>query len=436
MLALLGFATIGLFILLVMTNRLSAVVALITVPVLAGLIGGFGMGLGDMMIAGIVQSAPTAAMLVFALLYFLVMYEAGMFEPFIAGILKIVGEDPLKIVLGTVALIIIAGFDGDGATAVLITITAMFPIYRKVGLNPLIMAMLLGLILPILNWLPWGGPAARAAVALDVPLETIVGPMIPALILCLLAIVGLAWWFGLRERRRLTALAAAGGSALGEPEDPKLLPKPREVITPRNFWFNIALTIGVMVCLALGLAPLPAVIMVAFAIAATVNYPNVDKQQERLKAHGGTALMLFTLILAAGAFTGIIDETGMVAAMSESLVSVIPESWGPYFGFITGLLSMPLLVFMSTDSFFFGVVPILGQTGAAYGVPPEVIARAAMIGMPCHSLSPLIAPIYFVATLLRTDIGKLQRFAWHWTIALSLFAMAALAATGAIWVVT
>ena len=432
MIAQLGFATIAVFIVLVMTNRLSAVTALIVVPIVAGLIGGFGLGLGDMMVAGIIQSAPTAVMLLFALLYFLLMYEAGMFEPFIKGILKLVGEDPVKIVLGSVALVIITGFDGDGATAVLITVSAMLPIYRRVGLNPLILALLLGLILPLLNWLPWGGPAARAAIALDIRVEDIVWPMIPAMLLSLLAVTALAYWLGLRERRRLSILAATPSEAV---DDPALAPRPREPVPVRNFWFNIVLTVSLMVSLGLGLAPLPALIMLAFAIAAIVNFPSVERQQERLKAHGGTAIMLVTLVLAAGAFTGVLDETGMVREMSESLVSIVPPSMGPYFGFISGLLSMPLLVFMSTDGFYFGVLPVLGHTGAAYGVPPEVIARAALIGMPCHSISPLIAPIYFVATLLRTDVGSLQRFAWHWAIALSVFALGAAALTGAIYAV-
>ena len=432
MLALLGFATIGSFIVLVMTNRLSAVAALILTPVVFGLLGGFGLGLGDMMVKGIIQTAPTAVMLVFALLYFLIMYESGMFEPFINGILKIVGDDPVKIVVGTAILVIIVGFDGDGATAVLITITAMYPIYRKIGINPIIIALLLGLINPILNWLPWGGPAARAAISLNVEIGDIVGPMIPALLISLGSVLVFAWYLGRAEKRRLAGLTT--GSVIGGsvPSDLDLVPHTRKVIEPKNFWFNILLTVGLMGSLALGLAPLPAMIMLGFAIAVTVNLPNLKEQQERLKPHGSTVMMLVTLVLAAGAFTGILEETGMVKAMADNLIAVVPQSWGPWFGFISALLSMPLLIILSTDAFYFGVLPILGHTGAAHGVAPEIIARAALIGMPMHSLSPLIAPIYFVATLLRTDIGSLQRFAWPWTLALSFIALFAAALTGAI----
>ncbi len=106
----------AIFIILVMTNRLAAVAALILIPIVFGPLGGFGAGIGDMMVKGIVQTAPTAVMLVFALLYFLIMYEQGLFEPFINGILRLVGEDPVKIVVGTAVLVMVVGFDGDSAT--------------------------------------------------------------------------------------------------------------------------------------------------------------------------------------------------------------------------------------------------------------------------------------------------------------------------------
>lgn len=432
MLAFLGFAIIIVFTVLVMTNRLSAVAGLILIPVVAALIGGFTGDLGGMMIAGVIETAPTAVMLVFALLYFLIMFECGLFEPFIRRILAVVGDDPVRIVVGTALLIMIVGFDGDGATAVLITISSMYPIYRRVGLNPLIIALLLGAINPILNWMPWGGPAARAAIALKVDMADIVVPMLPAWGISLLACLVFAYVLGRSERKRLAAMRASSGGNVEADAD--LAPREiRQINEPRNFWFNLSLTLALMAGLGLGLAPLPALVMAAFALAITVNFPKVADQQERLKPHGSTVVMLVTLILSAGAFTGVLNESGMVDAMSKSVISVIPQSWGGNFAYVTALLSIPMLIILSTDSFYLGVLPVLGQTGAAYGVPPEVIARAALIGMPTHSLSPLIAPIYFVATLLRTDIGTMQRFSWAWLLGLAFIALFAAAATGAIY---
>ncbi|HMP63665.1 MAG TPA: SLC13 family permease, partial [Phenylobacterium sp.] len=183
-----------------------------------------------------------------------------------------------------------------------------------------------------------------------------------------------------------------------------------------------------------GIAPLPAVVMGGFAIAVTLNFPRLAEQKAALAAHGETILMMVSLIFGAGAFTGILSGTGMIEAMAQSLVVAIPAPLGPYMGPITALISMPLLMFMSNDAFYFGIVPVLGATGAAYGVPPEVIGRAALMGMPLHALSPFIAPIYLVASLIRADVGQLQRFGLPWAILLALVSTAAAMVTGAIFV--
>lgn len=434
MLALLGFTTVGLFTVLVMAKKMSAVAALILVPTVLGLIAGFGADLGDMMIAGISDTAPTAVFLVFVLLYFLVMFECGLFEPFVRRIVATVGDDPVRIVIGTAVLIIVVGLDGDGATAALITVSAMYPIYRRVGINPLIIAVLLAVICPVLNWMPWGGPPARMAVSLDVDISDIVVPMLPTVGISLAAALVFAYVLGRSERRRLRTLVPAGGGGPAD-EGHLLTHPPRRVIEPRNFWFNLPLTLTLMVLLATGVVPLPAASMAAFAIAVTVNFPNLYEQQERLKPHAGTVVMLSTLILAAGAFTGIMSEGGMVEAMADSIVSAVPENWGSAFAFVTAVLSMPLLIVLSTDGFFIGVVPMFAQTADAFGIPAETIARAALIGTPLHSLSPLIAPIYLVATLLRTDIGSLQRYALPWTVGFCFVSLLGATVTGAIYAV-
>ena len=426
-LSLLGFSTLAVFMALVLTRRLSAVAALILTPIVSGLIAGFGSGLGDMMLEGVVDVAPTALMLIFALLYFAVMIEAGLFEPLVRKILQVTGDDPVRVVVGSAVLAMLVSLDGDGATSAIVTISAMYPVYRRLGLNPLILAVLLGLSNTLMNWLPWGGPAARAALALRIDIMDIVGPLLPALGLSLMAVLGLAFFLGRMERRRL---ARHGGPAPGEVEAAAAVTV--EFKETRNLWLNLLLTLGLIGGMLSGIAPLPAVVMGGFAIAVTLNFPRLSEQKAALAAHGETILMMVSLIFGAGAFTGILSGTGMIDAMAQSLVSTIPEPLGPYMGPITALLSMPLLMFMSNDAFYFGIVPVLGATGAAYGVPPEVIGRAALMGMPLHALSPFIAPIYLVASLIRADVGQLQRFGLPWAILLSLFATAAAMATGAI----
>lgn len=410
LLAWLGFATVLSFILLIMTKRLSAVVALIAIPIIFGLLAGAGDGLGDMMLKGIVQVAPIALLLAFAVLFFGLMMDAGLFDPLVRRILNTVGTDPLRIALGTATLSTLVSIDGDGTTTALIVITSMLPVYRAVGMSPLILATLLGLTNSVMNYVPWGGPGARAAAALKIDLVgDVFLPMLVPMLLALVACFVLAWRFGLAERRRLAWVPS------DEKPPPVLLPD-RPERRPRLFWFNLLLTVALIVCMAASLAPLPALIMGGFAIAATVNYPNLKDQRERIRDHADNVVMVVALIFAAGTFTGIVAGTGMLDAMARTIISVIPDSFGPYLAPITAILSLPLTFIMSNDAYYFGIVPIIAQTAATFGVGPEAIARASLVGQPFHALSPLLAPIYLACGLLKIDVADVQRFALKYAV--------------------
>jgi len=434
--ALLGTVMVVTFMTLIMTKKMSAIAALIVVPILFGLIAGAGPGLGDMMIEGVLQVAPTALMLTFAVLYFAILMDAGLFDPLVRRVLAAVGEDPVRISVGTAVLAMVVSLDGDGTTTALIVVTAFLPVYRRVGMNPLILGALLALSNAVMNFLPWGGPSARAATAVQADLNNVFMPLVPAMAVGLLAILLMAWKFGLAEKRRLAALSSA------EPVSPVALGVQSSRISepganaaarrPHLFWPNLMLTMGLVVGMILSLAPLPVLMMGAFAIALTLNYPRLKEQRERLAAHSENVVNIVTLIFAAGAFTGILNGAGMADAMAKAALSIIPPDIGPFLAPITAIASMPLTFVMSNDAYYFGVVPVVAQTAANYGIAPEVIARASLLGQPVHTLSPLLAPIYLVCGLLKVDVADAQRFTLKWAILTSLILLVAALLTGAI----
>ena len=430
--AALGLAMVVTFMTLIMTKRMSAISALIAVPIVFGLIAGAGPELGDMIIKGVLQVAPTALLLAFAVLYFAVMMDAGLFDPLVDKVLATVGQDPLRISLGTATLATVVSLDGDGTTTALIVITAFLPVYRRVGMNPLILATLLGLANSLMNFVPWGGPSARAASAVHADLGEVFMPLLPAMVVGLAAVFALAWMFGRSERRRL-AWTGEGGSSSRELEDIVRVEAGRpETRRPRLFVFNLILTVALMLGMILGLAPLPVMMMGAFAIAMTVNYPRLADQRARIGEHAENVVNVVLLIFAAGAFTGILNGAGMADAMASAALSVLPSQVGPLLAPITALASMPLTFVMSNDAYYFGVVPVIANAAASFGIAPEAIARASLIGQPVHALSPLLAPIYLACGLLGVDVADAQRFALKWAVLVCLIVLAAALATGAI----
>ena len=434
--AVLGAVMIVTFMTLIMAKKMSAVAALIAVPIAFGLIAGAGPELGKMMLEGVLQVTPTALMLCFAVLYFAIVMDAGLFDPLVRKVLATVGEDPVRISMGTALLAMTVSLDGDGTTTALIVITALLPVYRRVGMNPLILATLLALSNSLMNLLPWGGPAARAATATHTDLNQVFLPLLPVMAIGLSAVLLMAWRFGLHERRRLAAGApldmVAGNTTDTHSSLSQELVPDENARRPHLFWFNLFLTIALLLGMLLGWAPLPVLMMGAFAIALTVNYPNLKEQKARLASHSDNVVNIVVLLFAAGAFTGILNGAGMTDAMANAALSIIPPDIGPLLAPITAIVSMPLTFVMSNDAYYFGVVPIIAQTAASYGITPEEIARASLLGQPVHTLSPLLAPIYLVCGLLRVDVADAQRFSLKWAVLTSLIVTASALVTGAI----
>jgi CitMHS family citrate-Mg2+:H+ or citrate-Ca2+:H+ symporter len=405
-LALLGFLMVATFMTLIMTKRMTPLVALIVIPSIFGVIAGQAAGLGDMMIDGIKNLAPTGVMLLFAILFFSTMTDTGLFDPLVGKLIKIVHGDPLRILLGSVVLCALVSLDGDGSTTYIITIAALLPLYKRFEMNRLYLVCLLMVTSGVMNLTPWGGPTARAASALKLDPATLFLPLIPGMIGGLLFLLGLATWFGMKERRRLGKVEAHAPVATGD-LGVSQYPEARR---PKLRMVNALLVVALLVLLVWGILPLSVLMMIGFAIAMVVNYPGVAEQKERIATHAGNVLSVVSLIFAAGIFTGILGGTGMVEAMSKEVVGVIPPALGPYMAPITALISMPFTFFISNDAFYFGMLPILAEAGAHYGVDPMAIARASLMGQPVHLLSPLVPSTYLLVSLAGIDLADHQRF--------------------------
>lgn len=423
MLTLLGLGMIICFMYLIMSKRLSALVALTIIPILFALItyalsffvdglSGFHINeLGDMMLDGIKKLAPTGVMLLFAILYFAIMIDTGLFDPSVKWILKMVKGDPLKVTLGTITLTLIVSLDGDGSTTYMICVAAMLPLYKRIGMSPLIMACLMMLASGIMNLTPWGGPTARAASALHVDPNDIFVPMILPMLFAIAWLYFLGFMYGRMERKRLgiVELDISHGDNIQISQEP-------EANRAHLRWFNGLLTLVLMICLIKSVLPSSILFMVALSIALIVNYPNLDMQKRLVANHSASALAVVGIIFAAGIFTGILSGTGMVDAMSKELVAIIPESMGPYLAPITAIISMPLTFFMSNDAFYFGVLPVLSEAAAHYGITPVEMARAAIVGQPVHLLSPLVPSTYLLCGLAGIGFGDHQKFTIKWAI--------------------
>lgn len=407
MLATLGFLSVVLLLLAVMTKKLTPTVALIAVPTIMAFIGGFGFEVGGFITNGIKTIAPTGVMFIFAILFFGILGDAGTFDPIIKKIIKAVGNDPVKIAIGTAVLAMLVHLDGSGAVTFLVTVPAMLPLFDAVGMSRSSLATIVALAAGTMNIVPWGGPTLRAATSLNVPVTELFNPLLLPVLAGLIFVLLIAGFIGKKEKARIGNIALDKVGNTEEEVDPEKLKLQR----PKLFAVNILLIIAAIGTMISNLLPPQVVFMFAFCIAIVVNYPNVKEQRERVDAHAKAALMMASVLFAAGAFTGIMKETGMITAMSEVIVKLIPTSMGRFLPLVTGVLAMPMSLLFDPDSFYFGVMPVLTSTAAQFGVDPIMIGRASILGQMTTGfpVSPLTASTFLLIGLAGVDLGDHQR---------------------------
>lgn len=419
MLAILGFGMVATFITLIMTKRLSPQVALTLIPILFGLIAGASSDIGEMMADGLKSIAPTSVLIMFGIMYFGIMFDVGLFDPLVIKLLKLAKGDPLKVIMGTCILTLIVALDGDGAATYLIVVGAMLPIYKRLGINPLILTSIIMLCVGIMHILPWTGPNARVISVLKLDTSQLFLPLIPSMLAAIIWVLFVSYIFGKRERKRL-------GISVVEIQKDNGNKKPGMLL------FNFLLTAILMAALVMDLMPVVILFMIALALALIINFPNLEDQRVRLASHAGSALSVGFIVFAAGIFTGILSGTKMLDAMAQSFIHIIPDSLGPNMAVITAIFSMPFTYFMSNDAYYFGIVPLTAQAASHFAVPAAEIGRASLLGQSVHLLSPLVASTYLLVQLAGVSFGDHLRFTLKWAIGTVLVMLLTSILTGVI----
>ncbi|MBQ7491710.1 MAG: citrate transporter [Clostridia bacterium] len=426
-LAILGFVTVVAMVALIMAKKLSPTVALIIIPIITGIIASFFIvtdpenapgvvnvwanikALGGYITGtkGIGSVAATGVMFIFSILFFGILTDAGTFRPIIRGITGLMGSDPVKVAIGTAILAMIVHLDGSGAVTFLICIPPLVPLYDALGMRRTTLATIVALSAGTMNILPWGGPTIRAATAFSMDVNELFRPVLPAVLAGLVTVAVFAFLLGSAEKRRIGDVKAVAAQYV----EAELTDEQKALLRPKLFWVNICLIVLAIVSLLFsGFAP-AVVFMVFYVLATMINYPSVKETKARVDAHAKSALMMCSVLFAAGCFTGIMKSTGMITEMATALTSLIPASMGKFFPVITGVISMPASLLFDPDSFYYGVLPVLGQTAAGFGVEAVNVGRAAILGQMTTGfpVSPLTPATFLLLGLAGVDLGEHQK---------------------------
>lgn len=414
-LALLGFGMIIVFMALIMAKKLSPFTSLILVPILFGLLAGYGWDTFGYAMDGIKSVASTFAMMTFAILYFGVMLLTGMFDPMVDRVVAWCKGDPLKVLVGTAVLAAFVSLDGDGTTTVMICCTALIPIYNRLGIKKIYLANLIILQNCIMNLIPWGGPTARVMSVMHLDAGEILAPLVPGMALSAIYVIGVAYYLGVKERKRL----GVRKDVVNEVHTVETSEEEQEWKRPNRIWINLILTAAIIVSLIMGLASSAILFGVGTALALVINYPNQKVQRKVISSLAPDMINVVMMVLGAGVLMGVLngpENAGMSNAIAELLVSVIPESLGRYFAVIIAVISAPGTYLLNNDAFYYGVLPPLAATAQAYGFTNLQIGFAALMGQAFHFLSPLVPFIYLLMDQTEITLAQYQGYIFRWCV--------------------
>ena len=415
MLAIAGFCTIVAVLVAIMSKRVSPLVALIAFPAAAAILLGQAALLPSYLVDGITAIAPIAVMFMFAILFFSIMNDAGVFTPFINTTIRLCANDPRKLFIGVVLLTSLVHLDGSGASTFLIVIPALLPVFDKLQLDRKLLAGLVAMAAGVNNMLPWGGPTIRAAAALEQDVMTLYLPLFPVHLAGLAFVLVTAYWLGVRARNvqpispcniPLQPPEPAAASALGW-----------------RWWVNLMLILVVISSIVSTLLP-PVVAFTAGALLALlVNYPNTDAQKDAIDRAAKPVFMMVSILFAAGCFTGVLRQSGMLDAMAQGGGNLLPDALTSSLPIITAVLAMPLSFLFDPDSFYFGILPVIAGIAAESGSSPTAVAHAALMGQMTTGfpVSPLTPATFLLVGLAGINLADHQRFSIPLLFATSLF---------------
>lgn len=416
----LGFLCIIAIVVTLFKSKTLPSIAFIVFPFILALIlvfgGYYSIGnVGSLIKSGFNSTAPTAALFVFSVLYFGIMTDAGMFDVIIGKLMKLVGNSVIGVTVMTTVIALIGHLDGGGASTFCIVVPAMLPVYKRMHMRPTTLLRVSVLAMGVLNLMPWAGPTMRAASVLGMEAGSLWNTLLPIQAFGVVLSLAHAVLAGWQEQKRGAGLNGKlaqleGNVVLNESAQEAS----NELARPKLFVFNVLLTIGVIALLIWDEFPSYVPFMLGVAAAILVNYGFDSKMHKKIiNLHAGPALMMCSTLMGAAVLMGVlvksvtvndVEVASVVTCMANLIQMVLPAFLGRHLPIVIGILSVPLALAFDTDSYFYGMLPVMIGIGEGFGIAALPIAVAMVV---CRNCATFISPMV-PATLLGVGLADVD----------------------------
>ena len=445
-LPLMGLLIVGTTVGILIRGKTHPLIPMTLVPVIGAFITGYGLeDLATFFEEGLSSVMKVVVMFIFAIIFFGILQDVGLFTPIIRALIKTTRGNVVAVAVGTGLIGVVAHLDGSGSTTFLLTIPALLPLYQALHMSRYVLLTIVALAASVMNMVPWGGPLGRAGAVISQDTNTVWMHLIPMQGLALVFVILVAFALGVREKRRIAALQAAGKLPATDDVDVNAIAddfeqKQREEQEKQGYQFrsgtvptvlNVIVVLAALVVLLAGLLPPAPTFLIAATLALIINFTSQSEQADALKRHAPNALSMAGIIIAAAMFLGVLNETGMLEAIALSLISVLPEADGPYLHVAVGILGVPLDLLTSTDAYYFSVLPIVQETVAVYDISGLGAASALILGNVIGTfVSPFSPALWLALGLANAQMGRYLKLAFPIAWVFSMIIVGIAFATG------
>ena len=395
---------------LALSKRMHLMVPFIVVPVIAGMLCGYSFtDVMNFAATGVQGVFNTVLLCCFAVLYFSVLSETGMFDIMVNRLVTMTKGNIYVVMIVTIIVAFIGHLDGAYNTTYLIAIPALAPLYKRLNIDRRCLVLLVSLAAAPMTGMAWGQPAKMPAFAPEVDPVIMANSLLPIIgILLVAAIVvslGYGRYYSKKNAAELAALRASFELEGYKPVDFSDKPLAR----PKLFWVNFALFVVSLVCfMTLTAVPTYTLFMIFSAAALLINYHSQKDQAQIVRKYSSTMLAPGILFMGIGMMIGVINGTGMVTAIVDVVMSFVPASMVRWFHVIYAIIILPLEIFVPYQAFQ-SMNPLLLGMGAGVGLNSYQVLTCLNIQYvnPC---SPLVAAANLACELAEVDPIQQSKF--------------------------
>ena len=399
LLTVIGYLIIFLIVYFLIREKASLPPIFILIPVFGAVICGFSVNeISKYISDGMGLVLNTVILFTFSILYFSILGETGIFNLLAKFMMQRMKNNLFLLLLITYLLAVMIQMDGSGAMTMLIIIPMMLPVYDKMKIRREALVCVCAAGAGVMNMLPWCSAMLRVSAGTGLDAQNLWKHLLPIQLAAFVIGLFITLLISMAEKRKK--------ASVGEKEFKELQ---RELVQSAQLkvpvWvavIDIILTVLLIVLLMCGYVDTTTGFMIGLSVILLLNYPHVKNQDDIIKKFSVTAFPLVTTIFSIGAMLGILQGTGMIEAIAQSLVNFLPEKWGSMLLFIYGIFGVPISMVLGSDCCYSILAPLLGTISQYYG--GGMLQAASIIII----TSSMAASISFVGQVPYMTVGLSQ----------------------------